>query len=119
MMKAISEEATAGAASGEADSAVRNNPYTVNGWRPVSVVIQPASTAMKPEGAIATANMCSSRESYSLPLHAHQQAEQAERQHQQSHADHDPERPERDRHRRPVFARHGVEAGHRRVQANA
>ena len=47
---------------------------------------------------------------------AHQQAEQAEPHHQQSHADHDPERPERDRHRRPVFARHGVEAGHRRVE---
>ena len=38
-----------------------------NTGSPVSVVIQPASTAMKPDGAIATANRCSSRESYSLP----------------------------------------------------
>ena len=62
MMKAISDEPTAGAASGEAESTVRSSPYTVNGWRPVSVVIQPASTAMKPDGAIINAKRCSSRE---------------------------------------------------------
>ncbi len=62
MTKPISDEATAGAASGEAESTVLNRPYTVNGWRPVSVVIQPASTAMKPAGPIAIANMCNNRD---------------------------------------------------------
>ena len=33
----------------------------MNGCRPVSVVIQPASTAMKPAGPIATANMMQQR----------------------------------------------------------
>lgn len=33
------------------ESAVRSRPYTVQGWRPTSAVIQPASTAMKPMGA--------------------------------------------------------------------
>ena len=56
MTKAISDEATAGAASGEADSAVRNRPKTVNGCRPVSVVTQPAITATNPAGPIAIAN---------------------------------------------------------------
>jgi len=47
---------------------------------------------------------------------ARPQAEQAKRHHQKSHADHDAKRPEQDRHRRPVLARHGVEAGERRIQ---
>ena len=61
MTNAINDEPTAGAASGEADSTVRNSPYTVNGCRPVSVVIQPASTAMKPAGPIAIAATCNNR----------------------------------------------------------
>ena len=47
---------------------------------------------------------------------AHPQAEQADPQHQKSDADHDAERPEYDRHRRPVFTRHGIEPLQRRVQ---
>src|SRR5882724_12312922 len=67
MTNAINDDATAGVASGEAESTVLSRPYTVNGWRPVSVVIQPASTAMKPAGPIAIANRCNNRDSYSVP----------------------------------------------------
>src|SRR4051794_24209098 len=67
MMKATRDEPTAGAARGDADSTVRSSPYTVNGCRPVSVVIQPARTAMKPAGAIAIAKTCNNRDSYSVP----------------------------------------------------
>src|SRR6266508_2549696 len=69
MTKAMSEDATAGVAKGEADSAVRSSPKTVNGWRPVSVVIQPASTAMKPAGPIAIESQCNRRAWYSFPRH--------------------------------------------------
>src|SRR5215510_8286440 len=31
----------------------RSSPYTVQGWRPTSVVVHPASTATKPSGPIA------------------------------------------------------------------
>ncbi|GAC1479302.1 MAG: hypothetical protein NVS1B6_20310 [Steroidobacteraceae bacterium] len=58
----IRDDATAGAASGEAASVVRNNLYTVKGCRPVSVVIQPASTATNPAGPIANAQVCSRRD---------------------------------------------------------
>src|SRR3977135_3352286 len=67
MMKASSDEATAGSESGDADSVVRNNPNTVNGCLPVSVVTQPAITQTKPAGPIASANMCSSRGPHRLP----------------------------------------------------
>src|SRR5690606_26570034 len=66
-MKASSEAPTAGASSGEALSAVVSSPCTVNGWRPTSVVIQPAITATKPAGAIASAARCSAGQSYSRP----------------------------------------------------
>ena len=65
--KAASEDPTAGAASGDADWTVRNRPYTVNGWRPVSVVIHPASTATNPAGPISIANRCTNRDSYRVP----------------------------------------------------
>ncbi len=39
-MKATNDAATAGAASGEADSAVRGRPVMVQGSRPTSVVTQ-------------------------------------------------------------------------------
>src|ERR1700676_3791297 len=67
MTKASSDEPTAGAARGEAESTVRSSPYTVKGWRPVSVVTQPAITAMKPAEPIAIAKMCSNRVWYSVP----------------------------------------------------
>src|SRR6266567_2507371 len=67
MTKAISEDATAGAASGEADSTVRRSPKTVNGWRPVSVVIQPAITATKPAGPIEIASRDKRLDWYSFP----------------------------------------------------
>src|SRR5271156_1869373 len=38
---------------GETESAVRSRPYTVQGWRPTSVVTHPAMTATKPSGAAA------------------------------------------------------------------
>jgi hypothetical protein len=67
MMKATSEAPTAGAASGDADSAVRISPYTVNGCRPTSVVIHPAITATNPAGPMSTAKRFNVRHSYSLP----------------------------------------------------
>src|SRR6201995_934796 len=72
MTKTTNEEPTAGAARGEADSVVRSNPYTVNGCRPVSVVIQPARTAMKPAGPISIAKTCNSRDWNSVPRQRHQ-----------------------------------------------
>src|SRR5947209_1442019 len=67
MIKAISDEPTAGAASGDTESTVLSRPYTVKGWRPTSVVTQPASTAINPAGPIASANTRSGRDRYSVP----------------------------------------------------
>ena len=66
-MKASSDAPTAGASSGETESAVRSRPWIVQGWRPASVVIQPAMTATKPLGPIRIAKRCSSGQSYSVP----------------------------------------------------
>jgi hypothetical protein len=38
------------------------HPYTVKGWRPDSVTTQPAVTATRPDGPIATAQRCSHRD---------------------------------------------------------
>ena len=62
MMKAISDDPTAGAASGDAESTVLSRPNTENGCRPVSVVIQPASPATNPAGPIAMAKNCRKRD---------------------------------------------------------
>src|SRR5216683_2929164 len=104
MTKASSDEPTAGAARGETESAVRRSPYTVKGWRPTSVVNQPASTAMQPARLI------------KLAFPARIQAQEAEAQYQKSDADHDAERPEYNRHRWPVFARHRVEPRERCIK---
>ena len=48
---------------------------------------------------------------------ARPQAEQPQRQYAEPQPDHQPERPEHHRHRRPVRARHAVEAGERCIPA--
>ena len=65
---------------GLTESAVRNTPYTVYGWRPISTTYQPASRAMKPDGASSRQPSCSQRPprvvaSNSQPrFHAHSEA---------------------------------------------
>ena len=41
-------------ATGPTASAVRRTPVTNHGWRPISVVYQPASVASQPENVMAT-----------------------------------------------------------------
>jgi hypothetical protein len=52
---------------GETESAVRNRPYTVHGWRPTSVVVQPVITATKPNGATHRHKRRNQTESQSRP----------------------------------------------------
>src|SRR5690606_17415331 len=62
---AVKDPATAGRAIGETESAVRRSPYTVYGWRPTSVTVQPHRIATRPEGDAASAARHRAGESYS------------------------------------------------------
>ena len=50
--KIASVSATGPAPCGDTASLVRISPYTIQGWRPISVVIQPARIATSPAGPI-------------------------------------------------------------------
>jgi hypothetical protein len=50
------------ALTGETASAVRISPCTIHGWRPISVVNQPASNATSPLGPISSAKRRNGRE---------------------------------------------------------
>ncbi len=75
-------------------------PNTVNGCRPVSVVIQPASTATKPAGPIIIANTCSSRDWNSRPRHRIHRLSRPSPRIRNPRPTMTRKRPERDRHRR-------------------
>ena len=64
---AAREVAIPGKAIGAALFTVRINPYTVNGCRPTSVVVHPASTARNPAGAITTAARINALVVYNRP----------------------------------------------------
>ena len=51
----------------ETASCVRSKPYTVHGWRPISVVYQPASMATRPLGPIHRAQRRNRRERHRVP----------------------------------------------------
>src|SRR6185295_16788021 len=52
---------------GVTESFVRSSPYTVHGWRPTSVVTQPAITATNPSGDAISHSLWNQRERSSSP----------------------------------------------------
>ena len=91
-------------------------PYTVHGWRPASVVVQPAITAIKPSGIAQVAARKPARARLDPAARELHDAPQHEREHQQRDADHDVKGEEHDGHGRPVLARKVLQSAHEAVR---
>src|SRR5882672_1325317 len=93
-------------------SDVRMNPYTIQGWRPTSVVTQPAiSATAESDRAIEPARLGQA----ALPEANVKEDEPEERQ-QRPDAHHGLKREPHDIHRRPVGGRHGLQSLDGRVR---
>ena len=90
------------------------------GWRPLSVVTQPARIAMNPSGQ-AEARECADTSASSNSRLRHQSSapSETEQDQQQADAHHDAERKEHDRHRRPVLAGKVLQRRHAPVRVDA
>ena len=73
-----SVSASCAAPCGETASAVRITPYTTHGWRPISVVNQPASMREQPAGPIGSAERRNGRDREQRAAAPAQQAPEAE-----------------------------------------
>src|SRR6266852_494159 len=83
---------------GEAASAVRRTPCATHGWRPTSVVVQPAMIAIKPSGQ-------HQRNASKLAEQPQNASGAGHEDKQKPDAYHDPERQEDREDRRTVFWR--------------
>ena len=107
---------------------VVSTPCTSQGWRPISVVYQPASVAIQPEKAMADeGRRASASAAPATPrlrrAHQERRALQLSEQHHHAGADHHAEGPEHRRHGRvqhlAVFGHEVVQARHHAVAAGA
>src|SRR5215472_16971996 len=89
-------------------SAVRNRPYTTQGWRPTSAVNQPASTATNPVGNERNDTQRNQRVVSKRPR-KRSHPKPGSRQHDQAHAHHNPEGEEWDYYRRPILRWNALE----------
>ena len=102
--------------TGETPSLVRSRPWTIQGWRPTSVAVQPMLMAMMGSGKLQTSTHSIQRAFSRRFMQMHRERDQHDQDEEEGQRDHQVVALEGELHRRAVGGGHAVQSGDGRVR---